>query len=102
MTATPTESNQTTYEPLPTADKRDCTESVFTEIMSVDGITLLADEDNLGPDETKHKLMTGSLSRSTASSWYFIAHGAADALLAVGPIFFFRKSSRNDLNHGSH
>jgi hypothetical protein len=102
MTATPTKADQTTYESVPTADNGDGTESVFTETVSVDGIVPLADDDNLNAEETKHTLRTGSLSRTTASSWYFIAHGAADAFLAVGPIFFFRKSSRTDLNHGSH
>jgi hypothetical protein len=86
MTITPTSATQISYEPLPTADKADGAESTFTEVTFTD--------DSIPPEEPHdrkehHTLETSSLSRNTASSWYFIAHGAVDAFLAVGPIFFF-------------
>jgi hypothetical protein len=43
--------------------------------------------------DTRKTLRADTLARNTHSSWYFLVHGAVDAVLTLGPAFFFGKIS---------
>ncbi|KAF2028274.1 hypothetical protein EK21DRAFT_114047 [Setomelanomma holmii] len=78
--------SETAYKALPSVDKADVAESTYSDATFVETSTLHGGPSIVPNYEEK---ILGSLSREDESSRYFIAQGAVDAALAVGPIFFF-------------
>jgi hypothetical protein len=86
MMATRTNTDPVLYEMISLTDKAESAESIFSDVTFVD---VLKTPEEPSVAQAQQGPRKGSLSRSTVSSWYFIVHGAVDAALAVGPIFFF-------------
>lgn len=92
MSVAPHESNWDSYRPVSTTETE---ENSLCEIPLLD---VAAGSDRLSPTPTVKVyelpvVKVGSLSRNTYSSWYFVGHGAVDAALTFGPVFFFSELS---------
>jgi hypothetical protein len=83
MSTSPRVADQETYDAVTSADDEDETAS---ETFTTDAIELL--ESKRPALSTNQVVPTGSLSRDERHSWYFVGHGAADAIMTLGPVLF--------------
>jgi hypothetical protein len=77
-----------TYIAIGAAEDEDGSTS---ETLAADDIELLERKRPVG--STREVAQASSLSRNERHFWYFMGHGAADAVLTLGPVLFLGLSS---------
>jgi hypothetical protein len=83
MSLTSHQQHQEAYETVSLADEDD---RPLSEVSTADASDLL--ESKTPSVRTYESVPVGSLSRNEHNSWYFLGHGAVDAILTLGPVLF--------------
>jgi hypothetical protein len=83
MSSTTPRPHQEAYETVNEADEED---RPLSEVSLMDACELL---ERKAPTVRMDEVVSiGSLSRNEHQSWYFLGHGAVDAILTLGPVLF--------------